>query len=172
MIYVNKELKKAVWDDINRKNVSPLIVRSTQGALTNIINYSVTKFLPLTMIAIVNNLGPPITVFLAFLVLKERLKGFEIIMIALTVAGILTVVVGGESTDSSDTGLPDISKSTRYIMYGVLFFNPFLSAFGTISMRKMKKFHEAVVSWYLNWAIGITSIIVLLAMGSGFKPIA
>lgn len=95
-IYVNKELKKAVWDDINRSNVGPLIVRSSQGAVTNIINYSVTKYLPLTMIAIVNNLGPPVTVLMAFIVLKERVKKFEILMIALTVAGILTVVVGGE----------------------------------------------------------------------------
>lgn len=38
-------------------------------------------------------------------------------------------------------------------------------------MRKMKKFHEAVVSWYLNWGIGITAIVVLLATGSGFEPI-
>ena len=58
-----------------------------------------------------------------------------------------------------------------YILFGILFINPFLSAFGTISMRKMKKFHEAVVSFYLNWAIGITSLIVVLALGSGFEPI-
>ena len=58
------------------------------------------------MIAIVNNLGPPITVLVAFLVLKERLKCFEMIMIALTVACILTVVFGASSTDSSDDGLP------------------------------------------------------------------
>ena len=68
--------------------------------------------------------------------------------------------------------MPVISKTTRYILYGVLFFNPFLSAFGTISMRKMKKFHEAVVSFYLNWSIGITSLIVILALGQGFEPIA
>ena len=39
-------------------------------------------------------------------------------------------------------------------------------------MRKMKKFHDAVVSWYLNWSIGLTSLIVVLIMGSGFKPVA
>ena len=39
-------------------------------------------------------------------------------------------------------------------------------------MRKMKKFHEAVVSWYLNWSIGITSVIVVLILGSGWAPIA
>ena len=100
-IYVNKELKKAVWDDVNRSNVCPLIVRSSQGAITNIINYSVTKFLPLTMIAIVNNLGPPITVLLAFIVLKERIKKFEILMIMMTVAGILIVVIFGQADSSS-----------------------------------------------------------------------
>jgi len=94
-IYVNKDLKKAVWDDVNRKNVCPLIVRSSQGAVTNMINYSVTKFLPLTMIAIVNNMGPPLTVLLCFLMLKERIKKFEMLMIALTVAAILIVVIGG-----------------------------------------------------------------------------
>lgn len=96
-IYVNKDMKKAVWDDINRSNVCPLIVRSSQGAITNIINYSVTKFLPLTMIAIVNNLGPPITVLMAFIVLKERIKKFEMLMILMTVAGILIVVIFGKN---------------------------------------------------------------------------
>lgn len=170
VIYVNKDLKKAVWDDVNRTNVGPLIVRSTQGSVTNIINYSVTKYLPLTMIAIVNNLGPPITVLVAFIVLKERVKKFEILMLTLTVIGIMIVVVGGASGES-DQGLPQINKTTKYILYGVLFFNPILSAFGTISMRKMKKFHEAVVSFYLNWSIGITSLIVVLALGQGFQPI-
>ena len=105
VIYLNRNLKKAVWDGINRKNSGPLIVRSSQGAITNIINYSVTKFLPLTMIAIVNNLGPPITVLIAFLVLKEKLKKFEMVMIALTVGAILVVVIGGDDMPP-DEGQP------------------------------------------------------------------
>ena len=36
----------------------------------------------------------------------------------------------------------------------------------------MKKFHEAVVSWYLNWSIGLTSLIVVLAAGMTFRPVA
>lgn len=47
------------------------------------------------MIAIVNNMGPPVTVVLAFIVLKETVKKFEILMITLTVGGILVVVIGG-----------------------------------------------------------------------------
>ena len=170
VLYVNKDLKKAVWTDINRKNVCPLITRSAQGSITNIVNYSVTKFLPLTMIAIVNNMAPPITVLLAFCLLKEKIKKFEMLMLAMTVSGILIVVVGGTSESSAD-GLPVISHSTKLILYGILFFNPILSAFGTISMRKMKKFHEAVVSFYLNWSIGISSIIVVFALGQSWEPV-
>ena len=173
IIYLNRNLKKAVWDGINRTNSGPLIVRSSQGSITNIINYSVTKFLPLTMIAIVNNLGPPITVLCCFLILKEKLKLFEMIMVALTVAAILVVVIGGtDGSDQTEQAEDEaISRTTTFILFGILFINPFLSALGTISMRKMKKFHEAVVSWYLNWSIGLTSLIVVLIMGSGFKAV-
>lgn len=31
-------------------------------------------------------------------------------------------------------------------------------------MRKMKKFHEAVVSFYLNWTIGLTCLVLVLAL--------
>ena len=93
ILMVNKALKKAVWDDIERKSVGPLVFRSIQGTMTNIINYSVTKYLPLTFIAIVNNMGPLVAIILAFFILKERIKGFEIVMIVLTVLGVLVVVI-------------------------------------------------------------------------------
>jgi len=53
-------------------------------------------------------------------------------------------------------------------MYGALFLNPILAAGSSIAMRKMKKFHEAVVSWYLNWTITLSSLAVILIMGFGF----
>lgn len=138
--------------------------------MTNIINYSVTKYIPLTLIAIVNNMSPLICVILAFFILKERVKGFEILMIVLTVAGIFVVVLF-ENPDPTDQ-TSQVSNTMKYVLYGCLLANPFLTAGGSISMRKMKKFHEAVVSWYLNWSIGLTSIIVCFAAGMGFRPIA
>ena len=39
-------------------------------------------------------------------------------------------------------------------------------------MRKMKKFHEAVVSWYLNWSIGLSSLIIILCVSRDFSAIA
>ena len=59
----------------------------------------------------------------------------------------------------------------RYGLYVILLCNPFLSAVGVITMRKMKKFHDATVSWYLNWTMGIVALIMILALRSGFAPI-
>lgn len=56
----------------------------------------------------------------------------------------------------------------KYVMYGALFLNPFLTAGGSIAMRKMKKFHDATVSFYLNWSILLSSLVVIFIMGSGF----
>ena len=106
----------------------------------------------------------------AFFLLKEKVKCFEIVFIALSVFAVLIVVIGDNNSESE--AATTVSSSLRYVMYGLLILNLFLSAAGTISMRKMKNFHEAVVSWYLNWTIAITSMTVILILGNGFAPIA
>ena len=58
------------------------------------------------------------------------------------------------------------------IMYIALACCPILSGGGSIAMRKMKKFHDAVVSFYLGWGIGLVSLTVVLVMGADFSPIA
>ena len=55
-----------------------------------------------------------------------------------------------------------------WVCYLLLFFNPFLSAGGTVAMRKMPKFGDATVGWYLQWATGIVALILILALGQGF----
>lgn len=170
-MFVNRELKHAVWDSIERDQVGSLVFRSVQGTLTNIINYSTAKFLPLTIIAICNNMGPLIALVLAFVILKERIKRFEVLMIVLSVCGILTVVLGGNDSTASDTGA-EAGSALTVVLWTCLFINPFLTAGGSIAMRKMKKFHEAVVSFYLNWSIGISSLLMIFLLGLGFEEIA
>ena len=46
------------------------------------------------MIGVVNNLTPLVTVVLAFLILKERIKLFEILMLLVTVSCVIVLVVG------------------------------------------------------------------------------
>ena len=165
-IIVNKNLKPAVWDGVDKQSAGPLVFRSIQGTVTNMINYSVVKYLPLTLIAIVTNMAPLIAMVLAYFLLKENLTKFDVIMLALTVLGIVVVVSFNNPDDTS--GQPQPSTALSSILYIALFINPFLVAGSSIAMRKMKKFHEAVVSFYLNWSIGLSSLLMIFILGSGF----
>ena len=51
-----------------------------------------TKYIPLTIISIVNNLSPIIVCVLAFCILKESIRGFDIIMLVLTLVGIFGTI--------------------------------------------------------------------------------
>ena len=137
----------------------PLIFRTIQGTISNSINYSVNKFIPASIIAVVNQLSPIATVVLAFFILKEVIKAFDCGIMAINLAAILLTIIF-EKPGNSDLATPNISM---WIIYALLVINPFLSSAGTIAMRKMKKFSEYVVSWYLNWGIFLSSMGLLAA---------
>lgn len=82
-------------------------------------------------------------------------------MICLTLVGVLIVVLFEEDDDTTSL-FPN--NTTKIIVYTGLLINPFLTAGGTIVMRKMKKFHEAVVSFYLNGSLLIVNLTIMLVM--------
>lgn len=53
VVTVNKRLKKETWDCVTRDQVGSLAFKTISGTVTNIINYTVTKYIPLTIISIV-----------------------------------------------------------------------------------------------------------------------
>ena len=55
------------------------------------------------MIAIINNMSPFVTVILAYFILKERIKCFEVLAIVLLVSGILVVVLFSDDDTSSSS---------------------------------------------------------------------
>ena len=190
---VNVNLKRDTWDCVTRDGVGSLIMKTFTGTSTNIINTALPKYLPLTLISVVSNLSPVIVVSLAYCILKERLKKFEWVMLGLTIGGIMVYVYGGSSAaDDPDKCLNDTAESaaaqaaadaaagvdpsataddgptyTWWILL-LLFINPFLSAGGTIAMRQMKKFSDAIVAWYMNWSVMIASFACMMITGNGF----
>lgn len=48
-----------------------------------------------------------------------------------------------------------------WLIWALTLINPFLSAGGTIAMRKMAKFSEYTVSWYLNNSSMLTALLIL-----------
>ena len=170
-LYVNKELKAAVWDGVNRHNSGALVARTLLGVAINSINYGIARYLPLSYLAIAVNMGPFVTLILAYFMLHERITVFDVTMITLTVAGILVVISQREVETDEEQQQPQLSKVGTIFLYLGLVIMPVCSAGGNIAMRKMQKFHDAVVSWYLSWALLCFSLFVILVTGMGFGPV-
>ena len=84
-------------------------------------------------------------------------------MMLLTLAGIFGVILTAAPDDGTEP--PPIPM---YVLYILLIFNPFLSAGGQVAMRKMSKFSDCVVSWYLQWAVMSSSALVMVILGEPF----
>ena len=107
---------------------------------------------------------PIVVVVLAFLILLEKIRKFDLLMVFLPLVGIFVIILGGDDSNSEKAEPP----FPMWIIYAILLLIPFLSAGGTIAMRKMAKFSDAVVSWYLQWATLITAFILILCLNEGF----
>ena len=130
-LHVNVKLKKETWDCVSLAGCGALAFKTFTGVTTNLIQFSTTKSPPATIISIVSNLAPILVVILAFLILKEKIRGFDVLMIILTLVGIFTIILGGDS-EQSEKAKPSFPM---WICYVTLFLTPFLSAGGTIAMR-------------------------------------
>ena len=53
-------------------------------------------------------------------------------------------------------------------MYLALFINPFLTAGGTIALRKVKKIHEYVISFWLNLTTLLINLLFVYLLGQNF----
>ena len=53
----------------------------------------------MTLISIVYNMCPIISIVFAFLLLKEKIKTFEVIMVIFLIGGVVTVVTGADGDD-------------------------------------------------------------------------
>ena len=93
-VHQNKKLKKETWDSIEWRKSFPLCFKTIAGTITNLMMYSVTKFVPATIISIVANTIPIVVLILAFLVLKEIISKFDVTVILLTLLGILVIILG------------------------------------------------------------------------------
>ena len=89
----------------------------------------------------------PIFVFIfAFFILREVIRRYDLFMMFLTLVGILAVILGSEKEKKDSDEEPPLPM---FVFYLLLLSNPMLSAGGQVAMRKMGKFNDSVVSWYL-----------------------
>lgn len=97
-LLINVNLKKIMYDSVNKRDYPFLVFKTLSSTVTQIINSYSSRYIPLTIIGVVNNLSPMITVLLAFIFLGERLRVLDLIFLGLLAAGIFTVVLGAKKT--------------------------------------------------------------------------
>ena len=95
IIQLHINLKKDTWDSVTRDKAGALVFKTAASTTTNIINYTAAKYLPLTIVSIVSNLTPILVVVMAYLILKETILRFDLIMMLLTLIGIFGVIFTG-----------------------------------------------------------------------------
>lgn len=137
LLLINVNFKKIMFGSVNNNDYPFIAFRTASSTMAQIINSYANKYIPLTVIGVVNNLAPMCTVLLAYIFLGERLKVIEIIFLGLLAAGIFAVVLG--SKQSSNPTEKTITQAPW--LYVALFISPLLGASGTIISRKIKHIH-------------------------------
>lgn len=82
------------------------------------------------------------TVLIAYCRLGEQIDKFELLMLSLTTLLLCGIVFSGHSKSQEPIDFDEI------IMYVLLFGQVFSSAAGTVVLRSLRKFDEAVILWY------------------------
>ena len=132
---INLKAKKILYDDIGKGDVFPLAFRSVQGTIVNLINFAATKVVPLAIIGVLNNLSPVCCVILAYFMLGEKLKRSEMIVLGLIFLCIVDIVVTGKPDPNSLHPTKTITEAP--LIYLALICCPFLTAAGTIALKKI-----------------------------------
>ena len=144
------------------------------GVTRTAISYVVVKQLPLSYFAIEINMTPFVTLILAYFILRERITFFDLSMITLSMVGLMMVIFNQNperSSEKEEKRPTQMSQMAQYLIYVALFIKPFCSAYNSIALRQMQKFHSAVVSWYQSFAMLTFSLLVILATSSNLSPV-
>jgi drug/metabolite transporter (DMT)-like permease len=126
-----------------------------------------SKYISLLTISVIAGFGPPVTVGMSSCFLGETFEFYEGVLMMLQMCCGFVVLFGASNASGMSWGKTGNVKMEQ-IMIGLQFFNCVTSAGGNIAMRKMKKFHESVITWYANWSILLSSMIIIAFTGKGY----
>lgn len=163
LLFLNIKIKKITFDSLKGKPKGSLAFRCAQSGLVIILKTVLALNLSLTLISIVSNLQPMFVVFIAYFVVKEKLRIFELCVMVLTCIALGVIIWDGHESNGDPIGLDEI------IYYILLFVQVLLVAGGTVALRKLKKFHESVLIWYTSWVTLLFSLILVYATGNSLS---
>lgn len=151
-------LKSLLYDQVERSNFWSLVFRCVQGGLSVQIGFLSVKFFDVSTVGLVCSLTPVLVCFLAWLLLGETIKMFDLVALGIVITAVSLVILGENEAQSV--------KEEAYILdYVCLLSQPLLLAGGAVSMRMMRKMPEKTVSTYLNFTLAIALFFIILSEG-------
>jgi drug/metabolite transporter (DMT)-like permease len=88
---LHRDLIKAV----DKTCIQSLIFRCVQGALSVFISFMCLKYFSVSIVGIVCSLTPLIVCFLAYYILGEKIKTFDLISLIAVFASVCIIMIGG-----------------------------------------------------------------------------
>lgn len=139
---MNVQTKRLVYDEVTKKASKALSVRVLLGFIGVFLQMQALAGLPMVLTSISSNTVPLITGVLAYCILKEKLKAFEIVCLLLSMLGVSIMIFGtGKHTT-------DLAHSPPLIAYVALCLNPIISALVTILLRTMSGISHHCAAFY------------------------
>ena len=93
-LYVNKDIKLAMWDGVPEGNTFLLIQRIMCNCLSVIINFTVIKYMSLIYVGVAQNLSPLLIVVMSYFCLGERINKQDLVLLFVTFVGVVIVIYG------------------------------------------------------------------------------
>ena len=144
LIYMNKNTKRLLIDEVTVESFPPLAFRIFQGVSCQFIRYYSMSFFSLCMIGVICKLAPIFTIIFAYLLLKERLTQAEITLLLIAVLSSFLVTLGDHQKEGHK-----YSNDHYFALFGLLM-TPVFIGMGTIALRKMKKLPTETLTTHMN----------------------
>ena len=90
-------MKRVTFDTITANELPALIVRIVTGNVAIFVNFMAVKYFKLTIVAMVVNCAPILTIILAGPILSEIVQKSEMFSLILATGGIAFMIFGGNS---------------------------------------------------------------------------
>ena len=116
VIWLRSDLKRITYTDVIGQHDFALAFRSIQSAFSNIVKTVSTKYISLLMISIISNMGPFLTVLMAWAWLGETMRAFEFVIMFLQTCCIAYMLLGSLKRGE---GIVSGSATMQVIMYGL-----------------------------------------------------
>ena len=97
--YHNTAAKIIMYDEVDRQSVLPLLTRIVSGNFGIFVGLTSVKFFPLTVISMVMNCAPLVSICLVGQLLGEIVTVAQVVSIIVALFGISLMLLGGKDSE-------------------------------------------------------------------------